>query len=54
MRNNRSKRSTIYFEPVRQLVQEDQQDFNAFAERADEVEISYEELLEDLKLHGKI
>jgi len=33
---------------------EDQEDLAAFDERADERTITYEELLKDLKAHGKI
>ena len=33
---------------------EDQEDLRMFSERADEPEISYEELLNDLKKQGKI
>jgi len=35
-------------------MREDQEDLKAFSERANESEISYEELLNDLKEHGKI
>lgn len=41
-------------EAVRIALGEDQEDLNAFSQRADEETLSYEELLEDLKLHGKI
>ena len=39
---------------VRLALQEDQEDLQAFTQRADEATVSYEELLEDLKLHGKL
>jgi hypothetical protein len=39
---------------VRQVLQEDQEDLAAFQERVNEPLISYEELLKDLKRHGKI
>jgi hypothetical protein len=35
-------------------LREDQEDLAAFDQRADEGTISYEELLEDLRTHGKI
>ena len=46
--------SELVDEAVRLLMNEDQEDLAAFAERADEKEISYETLLNDLKKHGKI
>ena len=46
--------SELVDEAVRLLMREDREDLEAFSERADEPEISYEELLEDLKQHGKI
>ena len=46
--------SELVDEAVRLLMREDLEDLEAFSERADEPEISYEELLEDLKQHGKI
>jgi len=39
---------------VRLALREDQEDLQAFTQRADEPTLSYEELLEDLKLHGKL
>ena len=39
---------------VRQTLQEDHEDLAAFEERVNEALISYEELLKDLKRHGKI
>ena len=46
--------SEVVNEAVRIAVSEDQEDLNAFSTRAKESTLSYEELLEDLKSHGKI
>jgi len=46
--------SEVVNEAVRIALSEDQEDLNAFSQRADEASLSYEELLEDLKSHGKI
>jgi hypothetical protein len=46
--------SEIIDEAVRLLMSEDQEDLQAFAERRDEAELSYEALINDLKFHGKI
>jgi len=46
--------SEVVNEAVRYALREDQEDLAAFDERANEPTISYEELLEDLKSHGKI
>tara|TARA_B100000745_G_C20081763_1_gene369548 strand:- start:411 stop:644 length:234 start_codon:yes stop_codon:yes gene_type:complete len=46
--------SEIIDEAVRAYMNEDQEDLQAFAERKDEPEISYEDLLNDLKANGKI
>ena len=47
--------SDIVDEAVRLLMREDQERrLSAFTERANEPEISYEALLDDLKKHGKI
>ena len=46
--------SEVVNEAVRVALSEDQEDLNAFTQRADEATLSYEELLEDLKSHGKI
>ncbi len=46
--------SEVVNEAVRLLMQEDQEDLNAFSERVNEPEISYEALLNDLEKHGKI
>lgn len=46
--------SEVVNEAVRVALSEDQEDLNAFSQRASESTLSYEELLEDLKSHGKI
>jgi len=46
--------SEVVNEAVRLALREDQEDLNAFTERAKEATLSYEELLEDLREHGKI
>ena len=46
--------SEVVNEAVRIALSEDQEDLNAFSQRADESSLSYEELLDDLKSHGKI
>ena len=46
--------SELVDEAVRLLMREDQEDLNAFSERVNEPEISYEALLNDLKKHDKI
>ena len=46
--------SEIVNDAVRQTLHEDEEDLSAFKERAKEAVISYEELLADLKTHGKI
>ncbi len=46
--------SEVVNEAVRVALSEDQEDLKAFSQRANESTLSYEELLEDLKLHGKI
>ena len=46
--------SELIDEAVRLLMNEDQEDLAFFSERANEKEISYEDLLNDLKKHGKI
>lgn len=46
--------SELVDEALRQLMNEDQEDLEAYAQRKDEPDISYEELLNDLKQHGKI
>ena len=46
--------SDVVNEAVRLALQEDQEDLAAIDERAGEKTLSYEELLNDLKLHGKL
>ena len=46
--------SEVVNEAVRIALREDQEDLNAFSEREGEATLSYEELLEDLKSHGKL
>lgn len=46
--------SDLVNEAVRQALREDQEDLAAFADRVAEPTVSYEELLADLKAHGKI
>jgi plasmid stability protein len=46
--------SEVVNEAVRLALSEDQEDLKAFSQRANESTLSYEKLLEDLKLHGKI
>jgi len=46
--------SDVVNEAVRMVLQEDQEDLKVFEERASEPTLSYEELLDDLKQHGKI
>ncbi len=46
--------SEVVNEAVRVALSEDQEDLKAFSQRVSEPTLSYEELLEDLKSHGKI
>lgn len=46
--------SEIVNEALRQALGEDQEDLAVFEERAGEPTLSYEELLNDLKTHGKL
>jgi plasmid stability protein len=46
--------SEIVNEALRQSLREDQEDLAAFDERVGERTLSYEELLDDLKAHGKL
>lgn len=46
--------SDLVNEAVRQALQEDQEDLAAFDERQQEPTMTYEELLNDLKAHGKL
>ena len=52
--HNRRSMSAIVNDAVREALREDQEDLAAFEERADETAISYEELLKNLRAHGKI
>ncbi len=53
MSKSRGK-STGYVESEHLCLKEDQEDLSAFEQRAGESTISYEELLGDLKSHGKL
>ncbi len=46
--------SELVNEAIRRALSEDQEDLAAFEERVNEPLISYEELLRNLKKHGKI
>lgn len=46
--------SDLVNDAVRMILREDQEDLAAFVERDDEPMLTYEELLKDLKAHGKI
>jgi len=46
--------SEVVNEAVRLALCEDQEDLSSFSHRVNEETLSYEELLEDLKLHGKL
>ena len=46
--------SELVNELVRQALAEDQEDLAAFEERVAEPTMSYEQLLKDLKAHGKL
>jgi plasmid stability protein len=46
--------SDVVNDAVRQALREDQEDMAAFDERAAEPTLSYEELLADLKTHGRL
>ena len=46
--------SEIVNEAVRNALREDQEDLKAFTDRVAEPTLSYEELLDDLKSHGKL
>ena len=52
--HNRRSMSYIVNEAVRLILQEDEMDLAAFSERSHEPVMSYEDLLADLKEHGKI
>ncbi|HEY3320942.1 MAG TPA: CopG family transcriptional regulator [Planctomycetota bacterium] len=46
--------SQLVNDAVRHALQDDEEDLAAFEERAHESTLTYEELLKDLKKHGKI
>ena len=46
--------SEIVNDAVRLALREDQEDLSTFEDRIAEPEISYEELLKDLKAHGRL
>ncbi len=46
--------SDLVNDAVRMALREDQEDLAAFVERQEEPVMTYEELLRDLKAHGKI
>ena len=46
--------SALVNEAVRMALREDQEDLSAFQERSGEPLMTYEELIKDLKRHGKI
>ena len=52
--HTRRSLSRLVNDAVRQALQEDQEDLAAFDDRVKEPLISYEELLRDLRKHGKI
>jgi hypothetical protein len=52
--HSRRSMSDIVNDAVRETLREDAEDLAAFDERAEESILSYEELLKDLRAHGKI
>ncbi|RLA40891.1 MAG: CopG family transcriptional regulator [Gammaproteobacteria bacterium] len=52
--NSHCSVSEVVNEAVRLVLREDQADLSAFEERANEPNMSYEELLKDLTAHGKL
>jgi plasmid stability protein len=52
--HSRRSMSDIVNDAVRQALREDAEDLAAFKERAEEPTLSYEELLDHLREHGKI
>lgn len=52
--NSQQSISEIVNEALLIALQEDHEDLTAFEERESETTLSYEELLKDLKSHGKI
>ncbi len=52
--NTHQSVSEVVNEAVRLALREDQEDLSTFEERANEPNLSYEDLLKDLKSHGKL
>jgi len=52
--HTRQSMSDLVNDAVRMALREDQEDLAAFEERAHEPTMTYEALLKDLKVHGKI
>lgn len=52
--HTRRSMSELVNDAVRLALREDQEDLAAFEERVSEPTVSYEELLKDLRKHGKI
>ena len=52
--HTRRSMSDLVNDAIRMALREDQEDLAAFDDRAGEPTISYEELLKDLRAHGKI
>ena len=52
--NTHQSVSEVVNEAVRLVLREDAEDLSAFEERAEEPTLSYEALLKDLTLHGKL
>lgn len=52
--NTQQSVSEFVNEAVRRALREDQEDLRAFEDRVAEPTMSYEELLDDLKSHGKL
>lgn len=53
-KSSNSSVSALVNNAIRLLLIEEQEDLAAFEERADEPTMSHEELLNDLKAHGKL
>ena len=52
--HTRRSMSDLVNDAVRMAFREDQEDLAAYEERAEEPTMTYEELLKDLRAHGKI
>jgi hypothetical protein len=52
--HTRRTMSDLVNDAVRESLREDREDLEAFEERVNEPEMSYEALLKELKAHGKI